>query len=176
MLYTQSRLHKKFTEEEDKRIKELVQVYGDNCWSKLSNFFFNRCGRQLKERYFNYLAPNVNKDDWTAEEEELLLQKLQECGKKWRKISSFFQGRTDVHLKNRYRMMKRRERLTGNIRMQVQQKTLPQEKQKENEKLNHKTDKEENNNDFSTIFEISEFNSLDVDNADNFYMGFDLLE
>ena len=161
MLYSQSRLHKKFTEDEDRRIKDLVRVYGDNCWSKLASFFFNRCGRQLKERWFNYLAPNVNKDDWTPEEEELLLQKLQECGKKWRKISCFFKGRTDVHLKNRFRMMKRRERLTGNIRMQTSdkrpEKEIKQDSNKEINKNEAKTDE------VNSLFDLPGFDSFEMD-------------
>ena len=134
MLPYYSHLKKKFTKEEDKQIVKLVEKYGTDNWTEISEFFFNRSGRQLKDRWFNYLDPEVNKKEWTPEEEELLLQKLEEYGKKWRVISRFFRGRTDVHLKNRYRMMKRREKLTGNIRMQNGGVgVMEKEKQKEDE-------------------------------------------
>ena len=110
------KLKKKFTPEEDELLKSLVEQYGTSNWNDIETNFPNRTARQLKDRWLNYLDPNVNMGEWTLEEEELLLQKIDEIGKKWRKIATFFNGRTDVHLKNRYKLMKRREQHTGNIR------------------------------------------------------------
>ena len=109
-----SHLKRNFTKEEDRKIIELVKVYGNNNWNKIAEVFLNRSPRQLKERWTNYLNPAVNKNEWTEEEEELLLEKLSEFGKRWREISKYFNGRTDVQLKSRFRMLERRKHTTNN--------------------------------------------------------------
>ena len=111
------KLKKKFTQEEDLKLTEYVNTYGTSNWNVIAHHYGNRSARQLKDRWFNYLDPRVDLHEWTSEEEELLLEKLAQIGKKWRVIALFFKGRTDVHLKNRYKLMKRRERITGNIRL-----------------------------------------------------------
>ena len=121
------KLKKKFTREEDAKLTEYVNMYGTSNWNIIAHYFVNRSARQLKDRWFNYLDPKIDFHDWTPEEEELLLEKLVEIGKKWRVIAFFFNGRTDVHLKNRYKLMKRRECLRGNM-------ILPK-KQEEREEL-----------------------------------------
>ena len=117
MDYSEKKPKQKFTPEEDAKLTSYVRIYGTDDWNEIASFFDDRSARQLKERWFNYLDPNVDIHDWTPEEEELLLEKISQCGKKWRMIAQSFNGRTDVHLKNRYQLMKRRERLTGNIRL-----------------------------------------------------------
>jgi hypothetical protein len=58
--------------------------------------------RQIRERYYNYLAPNLNNVKWTYEEDILLEEKVKEIGHQWKKISEFFVGRSAVNLKNRF--------------------------------------------------------------------------
>ena len=110
-----SRMKHKFTTEEDSKIGKLVATYGLDNWATIADLIPNRSARQIKERWFNYLCPLVNRSDWTSEEEEKLLRLIEEHGKKWRTIAKFFNGRTDVNLKNRYRLLKRRERNTGSL-------------------------------------------------------------
>ena len=117
-MHASIKLKKKFSPEEDARLKEYVHTYGTSDWNTIAHFFGNRTARQLKDRWENYLDPEVDLHEWTAAEEELLLQMLSLYGMKWRTIANFFKGRTDVHLKNRYRLMKRRERITGSIHLQ----------------------------------------------------------
>jgi hypothetical protein len=92
----------RFRSEEDQKLSQLVQQYGDQKWKLIAEFMPNRTARQCRERYINYLAPNINKDDWTPAEDELLLRLVQQLGHKWTLIAQIFPGRTDVHLKNRY--------------------------------------------------------------------------
>jgi hypothetical protein len=46
---------------------------------------------------------------WTAEADQLLLAKVQECGFWWETIAAFFPGRSGSALKNRYYAMQRRK-------------------------------------------------------------------
>ena len=100
----------KFTEKEDKEIIDYVKQFGVNNWVIISHLMKNRSSRQLRERYCNYLSPDLKKSEWSQEEDEKLCDLVKKIGKSWRKISQQFDGRTEVNLKNRYRLLERRER------------------------------------------------------------------
>ena len=91
-----------FTPKEDKQLIELVKEYGDRNWRDISKKMENRTTRQCRERYRNYLSPNLTNGPWTAEEDLLLEQKYVELGPKWAAISQFFKNRSDVNIKNRW--------------------------------------------------------------------------
>lgn len=100
--------HSKFTAEDDDRLKELVAEYGDNAWLKIAELMPGRNSRQCRERWMNYLSPSLNTQEWTTEEDTLLIQKQKELGTSWVRISKFFEGRTDQMCKNRFFMLKRK--------------------------------------------------------------------
>ena len=92
----------KFTPEEDERLSRLVRQFGETSWKRIADAMGTRNYRQCRERWKNYLAPNVSRDPWTAEEDRLLQDKFQELGSRWSVIAKFFPNRTDVSLKNRW--------------------------------------------------------------------------
>lgn len=47
---------KKFTKEEDVHLKDLVNKYGSNNWTKISNEMKGRSQRQCRERWVFYLS------------------------------------------------------------------------------------------------------------------------
>lgn len=90
-----------FTEEEDRIIINLVNQYGYK-WKKIGERLGTRCGKQVRERYLNNLAPGVKREKFTLNE-ELRLYKLQkEHGNRWSYFTEFFPGRTADGLKNRF--------------------------------------------------------------------------
>lgn len=91
-----------FTAEEDNLLKYYVSIHGDNKWNIIAQLMGNRSVRQCRERYRNYLAPEINHKKWSPEEDKLLLEKYSEYGAKWSKISNFFASRTEISIKNRY--------------------------------------------------------------------------
>lgn len=93
---------KKFTAEEDAMLLKLVKKYGACKWDNIALSMPGRKGRQCRDRYMNYLNPTVKNDEWTLEEDSMLIEKVKEFGPKWAKISKFFQGRTGPALKNRW--------------------------------------------------------------------------
>jgi hypothetical protein len=98
----------KFAPEEDARLLELIQEYGTNNWLTISSIMQTRNPRQCRERFKNYLDPELNREPWTTEEDNLLEEKYREFGAKWNKIGQFFQNRSDNSLRNRWMMIDRR--------------------------------------------------------------------
>ena len=100
-------LRNKFTEDEDNKLKQLVDRYGDD-WCSIANEMTGRGVRQCKERWSQYLAPDIVRREWTEEEDMRLEQKVTELGRRWIHIKAFFPGRTDTSLKNRFNLLCRR--------------------------------------------------------------------
>ncbi|MDR0740922.1 MAG: hypothetical protein LBF34_04410 [Puniceicoccales bacterium] len=82
---------------------------------------FNRKARQCRERWKNYLAPDLNFSPWTRENDALLREKFNELGPKWAQIARFFPNKTDLNCKNRWRLFQKRERR----RLQLNPPALP---------------------------------------------------
>ena len=98
--------HLKFIQKhEDDILCQLVAIYGENDWRHLSKKMDGRNSRQCRERWQYYLNPNLNVGDWTQEEDQLILSKLEEYGRKWMIIKTFFNNRTDAMIKNRYKAL-----------------------------------------------------------------------
>ena len=91
-----------FTNEEDERIKELVEKFGTKKWKIIASFLNNRTARQCRDRYYNYLFPGCFKGQWTNEEDDLLIKLYLQHGSKWAFFANNFPGRTPSALKNRW--------------------------------------------------------------------------
>ena len=102
-------LKRKFTAAEDEKIRRLVQQYGKDNWATIASEFENRNTRQVRERYFHYLAPYVRSDPWTAEEDRELAKRVKELGHKWKNMETYFPGRTDISIKNHYNAILRQK-------------------------------------------------------------------
>ena len=102
-----------WTREEDEVILKFVKDHGDKEWAKLALLLKGRTGKQCRERFKNHLDPNVEKKDWLEEDDNKLIELHKIHGNSWTKIASFFEGRTDNCIKNRWNstLKKRLERL-----------------------------------------------------------------
>ena len=97
-----------FSIEEDKKLNDLVAQYGMD-WKQIAIYMPGRNARQVKERWRNYLSSDVEYRPWTSDEDDLLYKKYREFGPRWKEISRFFEKRTEVHVKNRWRLLQRAE-------------------------------------------------------------------
>lgn len=97
-----------FTQSEDKELKRLVNEYGED-WQEIADRMRGRNTRQCRERWQKYLDPEINRDPWTKEEDEYLVEKFNEIGPLWKIISQHFPQRTDIMVKNRFHLLERRK-------------------------------------------------------------------
>jgi hypothetical protein len=104
----------RFTKEEDMKIIKIVETMKATTfkikWKNISSQLKSRTSRQVRERYLNFLSPNINKNPLTTAELKLLMQIVANYDNSskisWKKISAFFPGRTDIFLKNKYNHVK----------------------------------------------------------------------
>jgi hypothetical protein len=118
-LYAFRRIHSrllpksKFSAAEDGKLLDLVARFGTTNWIHIASLMETRNPRQCRERYANYLNPDLRQDNWTADEDLLLTQKHQEFGSKWNKIAKFFVNRSDNALRNRWQLLNRHKVKAG---------------------------------------------------------------
>ncbi|KAK8834835.1 hypothetical protein M9Y10_032012 [Tritrichomonas musculus] len=93
---------KKFSAEEDEKLKHLVEIMGEKKWDDIAKEMPGRNGRQCRDRYKNYLIQGFFNGEWTREEDEMLIKKFSEFGSQWSKITTYFNNRNANSLKNRW--------------------------------------------------------------------------
>lgn len=80
---------------------ELVTVHGQS-WALIASMMGGRTGKQIRDRYLNNLRPDIKNVEWTKKEDQQLIALFRQIGRKWSKIASLMQGRTEGQVKNRF--------------------------------------------------------------------------
>ena len=111
----QTRHH--FQKEDDEKLLELINSIGKN-WKEIHSKLPSWTERQLRDRYTNYLQPGINNSNWLPWEDQFLLAKVNQIGHKWSHMTSYFNNRSAVNIKNRYSF------LTGSGAKQMRKKRL----------------------------------------------------
>jgi hypothetical protein len=109
----------KFTPAEDEILMHVVDELGPDDWQMISKRLPGRNARQCRDRWLNYLSPEVVNGPWTPEEEDLIVAKFREFGTSWKHIATFFPSRTGINIKSRWQLMQRR------VKKQATQTSIP---------------------------------------------------
>ena len=95
----------KFSFEDDQKLKDLIAQ--NLNWEQISLQMGKYTSRQCKERWELHLNPFINHGPWTSEEDQILIKTFQLIGSKWSTISQLLPNRTDMSVKNRWRLLNR---------------------------------------------------------------------
>jgi hypothetical protein len=55
---------------------------------------YGRSGKQCRERYQNHLRPEINKGEWTEDEDKFVVEMKDSLGTQWAKIAKLLPGRS----------------------------------------------------------------------------------
>jgi len=102
LTFEASTVKKVWGQEEDDRLKELVELHGTKKWTIIADGLPGRTGKQCRERWTNHLENNIKKGEWTEEEDRLIVHFQQMFGNQWAKITKMLPGRSDNAVKNRF--------------------------------------------------------------------------
>lgn len=122
----------KWTTQEDEILKQLIVDHGAKDWSSISEKLNDalielihgasnedrdklvltaRNGKQCRERWLTALDPSIKKSQWTLREDQEFLEQWLKLGNKWREIANIIEGRTESQVKNRFKLILRREHI-----------------------------------------------------------------
>ena len=108
--------------EEDVQLKNIMKARESNCakeggkaagrisWLEVAKQVPGRSSKQCRDRWLS-INPDVDKREWTQEEDELLIALYQKYQNRWVKIASNFNGRNDNMIKSRFRALSRMGRV-----------------------------------------------------------------
>ena len=95
-------------------MRNLVKEHGTKHWKEIAISFnrtlpkSDRSGKQCRDRWLNYLAPNINKEEVTDSERYKLCHYWLQLGNSWVKISRSM-GRTENWVKNNWKKLLKKE-------------------------------------------------------------------
>jgi hypothetical protein len=90
-----------WTNEEDDEVRNLVKIHGHQ-WSNIANVIRSRNGKQIRDRYLNYINPGTKHNEFTDEEDDTITKLYLKHGSRWSYIAQFCNGRTGDLIKNRF--------------------------------------------------------------------------
>ncbi|KAM9408423.1 v-myb avian myeloblastosis viral oncogene homolog-like 2b [Pholidichthys leucotaenia] len=93
----------KWTQEEDDKLKALVQKLGPNDWKNIASHIPSHTEHQCQHRWFKVLDPELVKGAWTKEEDEKVIELVRLYGnKQWAMVAKHLKGRLGKQCRERW--------------------------------------------------------------------------
>ncbi|KAJ9140331.1 hypothetical protein P3X46_030990 [Hevea brasiliensis] len=90
-----------WTVEEDRILMDYIRVHGKGKWNRVARATgLKRCGKSCRLRWMNYLSPSIKRDNFSEEEDDLIIRLHKLLGNRWSLIAGRVPGRTDNQVKN----------------------------------------------------------------------------
>ena len=91
-----------FSQEEDEKLKRLVEVHGER-WDFIASHFPDRADVQCQHRWQKVVNPELVKGPWTKEEDEKVIELVRKYGpKRWTLIAKHLKGRIGKQCRERW--------------------------------------------------------------------------
>jgi myb proto-oncogene protein len=90
-----------WTPEEDKQLIFFVEIHGKN-WAQISHTMKQRTGKQIRQRFLNFLDPKIKKDKFTINEDIKIFKLYKIFKTNWRYYTTYIPNRTADRIKGRY--------------------------------------------------------------------------
>jgi hypothetical protein len=110
-----------FTGNDDQELRQLVTTFGEDNWIVIAQQMSHPFTiRQCRDRWRNYLDPNLSHEDWTEADDADLLSAYHQMGNRWASLALLFRGRTSNFVRNRCQALVRKNNKNGQLRTQSQ--------------------------------------------------------
>jgi hypothetical protein len=116
----------KFDAAEDGLLFDAVRRLGTANWRRIARLLPGRNARQCRERWNNYLSPELVNGEWSLAEDEILWNKYAELGPHWVAIAKLFPGRSKNSVRNRFLHLQR-QRNRANPKRSEREQPKPEE-------------------------------------------------
>ncbi|CAD8180220.1 unnamed protein product [Paramecium octaurelia] len=97
----EKRTKRKWSPSEDQILREAYKEFGRQ-WIKISQKLPGRTSKQVRDRYVNQIDPTITHDEWSAEEDKIILEEYNKGGAKWAIIAKMLRNRSENQVKNRF--------------------------------------------------------------------------
>ncbi|KAF4316598.1 hypothetical protein BBO99_00008575 [Phytophthora kernoviae] len=93
---------KRWTQEEDDKLREAVGRHGERNWKSIAEEVPGRNHTQCLQRWTKVLAPGLVKGHWRPDEDDLLKELVAEGRKNWGQVATRIPGRTSKQCRERW--------------------------------------------------------------------------
>ncbi|CAD8086213.1 unnamed protein product [Paramecium sonneborni] len=97
----EKRTKRKWSCAEDEILIDAYKEFGKQ-WIKISKKLPGRTSKQVRDRYVNQIDPSITHEEWSTEEDRIILEEYKKGGAKWAVISKMLKNRSENQVKNRF--------------------------------------------------------------------------